>query len=76
MAGGFTIEESKIEIFRNFSKRRFSKVKPDLSKNKKLILDSEILGTAINIDFYEAEEKPKSKKSNLNLKKYRKKYNI
>ena len=30
----------------------------------------------INIDFYEAEEKPKSKKSNLNLKKYRKKYNI
>ena len=30
----------------------------------------------INIDFYEAEEKPKSKKSNLKLKKYRKKYNI
>ena len=52
MAGGFTIEESKIEIFRNFSKRKFSKIKPDLSKNKKLVLDSEILGTAINIDFY------------------------
>ena len=30
----------------------------------------------ISIDFYEAEEKPKSKKSNLNLKKYRIKYNI
>ena len=30
----------------------------------------------ISIDFYEAEEKPKSKKANLNLKKYRKKYNI
>ena len=53
MAGGFTIEESKIEIFRNFSKRKFSKIKPDLSKNKKLVLDSEILGTAINIDFYD-----------------------
>ncbi len=53
MAGGFTIEESKIEIFRNFSKKKFSKIKPDLSKNKKLVLDSEILGTAINIDFYD-----------------------
>jgi len=30
----------------------------------------------ISFDFYEADEKPKSKKSNLNLKKYRKKYNI
>ena len=53
MAGGFTIEESKIEIFRNFSKKKFSKIKLDSSKNKKLVLDSEILGTAINIDFYD-----------------------
>ena len=53
MAGGFTIEESKIEIFRNFSKKKFSKIKPDSSKIKKLVLDSEILGTAINIDFYD-----------------------
>ena len=52
MAGGFTIEERKIEIFRNFSKKKFTKIKSDLSKNKKLVLDSEILGTAINIDFY------------------------
>ncbi len=52
MAGGFTIDESKIEIFKNFSKKKFSKIKPDSSKNKKLVLDSEILGTALNIDFY------------------------
>ena len=44
MAGGFTIDESKIEIFKNFSKKKFSKIKPDSSKNKKLVLDSEILG--------------------------------
>ncbi len=52
MAGGFTIDENKIEIFKNFSKKKFSKIKPDSSKNKKLVLDSEILGTALNIDFY------------------------
>ena len=52
MAGGFTIDENKIEIFKNFSKKEFSKIKPDSSKNKKLVLDSEILGTALNIDFY------------------------
>ena len=52
MAGGFTIDESKIEIFKNFSKKKFSKIKLDSYKNKKLVLDSEILGTALNIDFY------------------------
>ena len=52
MAGGFTIDESKIEMFKNFSKKKFSKIKLDLSKNKSLVLDSEILGSAVNADFY------------------------
>ncbi len=53
MAGGFTIDESKIEIFKDYSKKKFSKIKLNLSKNKNLVLDSEILGTAVNIDFYD-----------------------
>ena len=53
MAGGFTIDESKIEIFKNFSKKKFSKIKPETHQKIKVsFLDSEILGTALNIDFY------------------------
>ena len=42
----------KLKYLKIFQKKKFSKIKPDSSKNKKLVLDSEILGTALNIDFY------------------------
>ena len=52
MAAGFTIEENKIEEFKNFINNRFSKVKKDLEKNNILFFDSKISPSALNEDFF------------------------
>ena len=52
MAGGFTIEENKIEEFKNFINNKFSKVKKNLKKNNTLFFDSKISPSALNEDFF------------------------
>jgi len=52
MAAGFTIEENKIEEFKNFINRRFSKVKKNLERNNVLFFDSKISPSALNEDFF------------------------
>ena len=52
MAGGFTIEENKIEEFKNFINNKFSKVKKNLKKNNTLLFDSKISPSALNEDFF------------------------
>ena len=52
MAAGFTIEENKIEEFKNFINNRFSKVKKNLEKNNILFFDSKISPSALNEDFF------------------------
>ncbi len=53
MAGGFSIDTSKIDNFKNFIFKKFDKISLELKKMKPLYLDSKIAPTAINIEFYE-----------------------
>ena len=52
MAAGFTIEENKIEEFKNFINTRYSKVKKNLEKSNILFFDSKISPSALNEDFF------------------------
>ena len=52
MAGGFTIEENKIEEFKNFIKRKFSKIEKNLNKKNILFFDSKISPSALNENFF------------------------
>ncbi len=52
MAGGFSIEESKIEKFKDYIFKKFKKINNDLKNEKPLFLDSIISSTAVNLDFY------------------------
>ena len=52
MAGGFTIKVDKIEKFKEFILKKFTKVNQSLSEQKPLYLDSIIAPTAINLEFY------------------------
>ena len=52
MAGGFTIEENKIEEFKNFINDKFFKIKKNLKKNNTLFFDSKISPSALNEDFF------------------------
>ena len=53
MAGGFSIEANKIEMFKEFIIKRFNKKKnKDLKKNC-LYFDSSISASALNLEFYE-----------------------
>ena len=57
MAGGFSIEENKIDEFRNFIIKKFKKkTNKDLNRDK-LYLDSAISASALNFDFYQKVEK-------------------
>ena len=53
MAGGFTIDNTKIEDFKNFLVKRFDKIMTNTNEDKKYFLDSSILPSAVNINFYD-----------------------
>ena len=53
MAGGFSINISKIEIFKKFLFDRFKKESKSSFNQISLMLDSKISPSAINIDFFE-----------------------
>ena len=52
MAGGFTIDINKLEEFREYAIRKFTTLNIDISEEKKILIDSIIAPTAINIDFF------------------------
>ncbi len=52
MAGGFSINTSKLEKFKQFVFRKFKNLNHDLTQKKPLFLDSKISPSAINLDFY------------------------
>ena len=52
MAGGFTIEENKIEVFKDFINKRFSKIQNKLSKKNNIFFDSKISPSALNESFF------------------------
>ena len=52
MAGGFTLKEEKIPLFRNFLIENFEKKFTDFSKNANLYLDAIIAPSALNEDFF------------------------
>ena len=52
MAGGFSIDVTNIEKFKNFVFNKFKRVNDDLTQKKPLLIDSKIAPSAINIEFY------------------------
>ena len=52
MAGGFTIDENQIDNFKNYAIKKFKKSNKDLSNTRKVLIDSIISPSALNIDFY------------------------
>ncbi len=53
MAGGFTIESNKINEFKDFIIKKFNDKKMNLDEQKKIMVDSIISPSAINLQFYE-----------------------
>ncbi len=53
MAGGFSINISNIQKFKQFIFRKFNSVNEDLSKKKPLFIDSKIAPSAVNLEFYD-----------------------
>ena len=52
MAGGFSIEENKIQEFKDFITKKFEKIKKKLIKTNTLFFDSKISPSALNEDFF------------------------
>ena len=52
MAGGFSINVSNIQKFKEFVFNKFRGINIDLSSERPLLLDSKIAPSAINLDFY------------------------
>ena len=52
MAGGFTIDVSKIEEFKDYVIKKFKSSKINLDKEKNFYVDSIVSPSALNIDFY------------------------
>ncbi len=52
MAAGFTIDENKIEEFKEFIKKKFSKIQKNLNKTNILFFDSKISPSALNEEFF------------------------
>ena len=52
MAGGFSIEENKIQEFKDFIIKKFSKIQKTLTKTNTLFFDSKISPSALNEDFF------------------------
>ena len=53
MAGGFSINISKIDEFKKFIFAKFKRINEDLTQKKPLFLDSKIAPSAINLEFYD-----------------------
>ena len=53
MAGGFSINISNIEKFKQFIFRKFKKINESLSEKRPLFLDSKIAPSAVNLEFYD-----------------------
>ncbi len=52
MAGGFSLEEKNIGIFKDFVIKRFIKIKKNISKLNTLFFDSKISPSSLNEDFF------------------------
>ena len=52
MAGGFSIDENKIDVFREYLNKKFIKIQSSLKKNNYLFFDSKISPSALNEEFY------------------------
>ena len=52
MAGGFTIDENKIEEFKDFLKKKFLKIEKNLNKKNILLFDAKISPSALNEGFF------------------------
>ena len=52
MAGGFTIDENKIEEFKDFLKKKFLKIEKNLNKKNILLFDAKISPSALNETFF------------------------
>ena len=52
MAAGFTIEENKIDEFREFVIKKYKKIKQNIKKQDKLMYDSKISPSALNENFF------------------------
>ncbi len=53
MAGGFTIDENKINKFKEYISKKFMKARGNLDKNTSLFFDAKILPSALNEVFYD-----------------------
>ena len=53
MAGGFTINNSMINKFKDFIIKKYVTKNIDLSKKKTILIDSEIAPSAVNLEFYD-----------------------
>ncbi len=53
MAGGFSIDISKLEKFKKFIFRKFKNINENLFEKKPLLLDSKIAPSAVNLEFYD-----------------------
>ncbi len=53
MAGGFSINENKIESFKSFINKQFTKIIVNNIEKNKLYFDSVISASALNIEFYQ-----------------------
>jgi single-stranded-DNA-specific exonuclease len=52
MAGGFSIETKKIDLFKKFAIRKYKNLNINISQEKNIYIDSTISPTAINLDFF------------------------
>ena len=52
MAGGFTVDENKIEEFKNYITKKFLNIKNNLNKNNLMFFDSVISPSALNENFF------------------------
>ena len=53
MAGGFTIDIEKIELFKEFVFKKFKSINMNLENKKNYHFDMEIAPSALNVDFWE-----------------------
>ena len=56
MAGGFSIKNKNLDIFKKFVFKRFRGINEDLKSEKPLLLDSIIAPSAVNLEFYNKVE--------------------
>ena len=56
MAGGFSINNDKIELFKKFVNKRYKKIFKEEKKKNYLFYDSQIAPSAINLNFYDKIE--------------------